>query len=214
MSVRVPDVPDPFPQPLEDTWPAGRPIIRCHHIDMGANEFNTTEVSRRFRPVRGTAGTVPTIYGADLDQGALSETVFHDVPVTGKAKRIQRRALIHMVMSTVTPTRDLRLVRLHGSGPRRLQASHANLIESSSRQYPRTAMWGQALYNVKPKFDGIIWRSRQFNDSYALMLWGDRVLRFKHLKSDPDTAPLPLYLGEGLERVQQLADDCGITVVN
>jgi hypothetical protein len=30
-------------------------------------------------------------------------------------------------------------------------------------------------------FDGLIWRSRQFNDSFALMLWGDRVARFTDL---------------------------------
>lgn len=181
---------------------------------MGATEFNTTEVSRRFRPVTGATGTVATIYGADLDQGALSETVFHDVPVRGTAKRVQRRALIHMMLSTITPTRELRLVRLHGSGPNRLQATHANLIETSSRQYPRTALWGQALYECGPSFDGLIWRSRQFNDSYALMLWGDRIHRFTDLASEPDTAPLPLYVGDGLDKVRELADECGITVID
>ncbi len=214
MSLRVPDVPDPLPEPLQHTWDTGKPIVRCHHIEMGATEFNTTEVSRRFRPVTGAEGVVPTIYGADLDQGALSETVFHDVPVRGKAKRVQRRALIHMVLSTITPTRPLRLVRLHGSGPSRLQSTHAQLVETSSRQYPRTAKWGQALFECDASFDGLIWRSRQFNDSYALMLWGERVKRFEDLEFDPDEAPLPLYVGEGLEKVQQLADDCGITVIN
>jgi hypothetical protein len=181
---------------------------------MGATEFNTTEVSRRFRPVIGAAGTVATIYGADLDQGALSETVFHDVPARGNAKRIQRRALIHMVLSTITPTRELRLVRLHGAGPNRLKATHANLIETSARQDPRTALWGQALYEYDPSFDGLVWRSRQFNDSLALMLWGDRVHRFTDLEFDPDKGPLPLYIGEGLDKVQRLADDCDITVIN
>jgi hypothetical protein len=214
MSVRVPDVPDPLPEPLEHIWEKGKPIIRCHHIEMGATEFNTTEVSRRFRPVAGAKGTVPTIYVSDLDQGALSETVFHDVPVQDKARRVQRRALIHMVLSTIAPTRQLRLVRLHGAGLRRLQVTHGKLIETSSRQYRRTALWGQALYDCDPDFDGLIWRSRQFNDSYALMLWGGRVDRFKHLKFDRTQAPLPLYVGEGLEKVQQLADDCGITVIN
>ena len=74
-------------------------------------------------------------------------------------------------------------------------------------QYPRTAAWGQALYN-HADFDGLIWRSRQFNDSFALMLWGDRVDRFADLE-----APLPLYAGAGFDEVQQLADDFGITVV-
>ena len=57
------------------------------------------------------------------------------------------------------------------------------------------------------------WRSRQFNDSFALMLWGDRVNRFDDLEADSNNAPLPLHAGAGFDEVQQLADDCGITVV-
>jgi hypothetical protein len=210
--MRVPDVPDPLPDPRVHTWPAGDPIVRCHHISMGATEFNTSNVSRRFRPVTRGGDIVSTLYAADLPQGALSETVFHDVPVRGEGRRIQRRALVPMVRSTIIPNRPLQLVELHGAGLRRLRVTHGALIESSSRQYPRTAAWGQALYN-HADFDGLIWRSRQFNDSFALMLWGDRVDRFADLEVDPDIAPLPLYAGAGFDEVQQLANDCGITVV-
>ncbi|MGV7743594.1 hypothetical protein B1T44_29750 [Mycobacterium persicum] len=101
----------------------------------------------------------------------------------------------------------------HGAGLSRLQVSHGTLIETSSRQYPRTALWGQALYDCGQEFDGLIWRSRQFNDSYALMLWAGRIQRFEQLKVDPSHSPLPLYLGEGLQSVQHHADDCGITVI-
>ena len=210
--MRVPDVPDPLPDPRVHTWPARRAIIRCHHISMGATEFNPSNVSRRFRPVIHDADVVPTLYGADLPEGALSETVFHDVPVRGSGRRIQRKALVPMVRSTVIPNRPLRLVELHGAGLRRLQVSHGELIESSARQYPQTAAWGQALYD-HADYDGLIWRSRQFNDSLALMLWGDRVDRFGDLEADPDNAPLPLYAGAGFDEVLRLADDCGITVI-
>ena len=43
--MRVPDVPDPLPDPRVHTWPAGDPIVRCHHISMGATEFNTSDAS-------------------------------------------------------------------------------------------------------------------------------------------------------------------------
>jgi hypothetical protein len=33
---------------------------------MGATEFNTSNASRRFRPVTHGGATVPTLYGADL----------------------------------------------------------------------------------------------------------------------------------------------------
>lgn len=209
----MPDVPDPFPDPLERIWLAGHPIVRCHEVTMGATEFNTSDASRRFRPVRNGGVIVPTLYGADLIEGALSETVFHDVPVRGAARRIQHKALVLMVRSTVIPRRDLRLVRLHGAGLGRLGVTHGELIETGSADYHRTATWGQALYDLGG-YDGLVWRSRQFNDSYALMLWGDRVNRFMHLEVDPSNAPLLLYGGVGLDEVQRLADDAGITVVS
>jgi hypothetical protein len=211
--VRVPDVPKPLPKPLEDIWPAGRPIIRCHNVALGATEFNTSNDSRRFRPVQSHGAIVPTLYGADLVKGALSESVFHDVPIRGKGRRIQRKALVPMMRSTVIPKRDLRLVRLHSDGLKRLGVLRAELIESSARQYPRTAAWGQALYDLGD-YDGLVWHSRQFDDSYAVMLWGDRVKRRKDIDVDEANAPLSLYLGAGFDEVQQLADDCLITVVD
>src|SRR6478752_3792343 len=77
--MRVPDVPDPLPDPRVQTWLAGDPIVRCHHISMGATEFNTSNASRRFRPVTRGGDIVSTLYAADLPRGALSETAFHDV---------------------------------------------------------------------------------------------------------------------------------------
>jgi hypothetical protein len=210
--VRVPDVPKPLPKPLEDIWPAGRPIIRCHNVALGATEFNASTDSRRFRPVQSHGAIVPTLYGADLVKGALSESVFHDVPVRGNGRRIQRKALVPMMRSTVIPKRDLRLVRLHSDGLKRLGVKHAELIESSARQYPRTAAWGQGLYDLG-NHDGLVWQSRQFNASYAIMLWGDRVKRRKDIDVDEANPPLSLFLGPGFDEVQQLADDGLITVV-
>lgn len=212
--MRVPDVPHPLPEPRVHEWPARLPIVRCHKAKWGATEFNPETTPARFRPVRGPHGVVPTIYGADRNEGALSESVFHDVPVRGPGRRIQRKKLIHTILSTIVPTRALRLVELHGAGLHRLGVTHGELIESSVRQYPRTAAWGQALHDFDPTYDGLVWRSRQFNDSLALTLWSDRVSRLDDLDFDPDHAPVPLYGGDGFEMVQQLANDFGITVVH
>jgi RES domain len=211
--VTVPDMPDPLPEPRVHLWPAGMPIVRCHDAKMGATEFNSTAASRRFRPVSSANGIVATIYGADLRAGALSETVFHDVPIRGPARRIQRKALIHMVLSTIVATRELRLVELHGAGLGRLHVTHAELIETSASHYPRTAQWAQALHDGDGGFDGLAWRSRQFNDSLAVMLWGDRVSRFEDLQFDPNESPLPLFAGPGFQVVQELANDLSITVI-
>jgi hypothetical protein len=50
MGIRVPDVPDRLPDPLERSWPAGDPIIRCHPVVMAATEFNASNVSPRLAP--------------------------------------------------------------------------------------------------------------------------------------------------------------------
>ncbi|MGB2920110.1 MAG: RES family NAD+ phosphorylase [Mycobacterium sp.] len=181
---------------------------------MGATEFNTTWASRRFRPIQNSRrAIVPTIYGADLVEGALSETIFHDVPIRGPGRRILRKALVPMVMSTIIPVRDLRLAELHGAGLRRLGITHGELIETGASEYPRTAFWGQALYEHTDRFDGLIWRSRQFNDSLALMLWGDRVTRFTDINPHPGSAPVPLFAGDGFEKVRELAEAVAITIV-
>ena len=121
---------------------------------------------------------------------------------------------MHTVMSTIVPPRELRLVQLHGAGLRRLQVTHAKSIETGARQYPKTARRGQALHDHGGAFDGLVWHSRQFNDSLAVMLWGDRVSRFADLDFDPDEFPVPLFAGPGFELVQGLAIDFDITVID
>ncbi len=37
--------------------------------------------------------------------------------------------------------------------------------------------------------------------------------RFNDLDPDPTNAPLPLYAGAGFDEVQQLANECDITVI-
>jgi hypothetical protein len=210
---RVPDPPVPFPEPLVHPWTANRRIVRCHDVSFGATEFNPGGASRRFRPVVESGAVVPTLYGSNSVPGALSESVFHDVPVRGRARRVQRKLLTPVVRSIIVPTRELRLAQLHGSGLPRLGVTHGEIVESSSRQYPRTAAWGQVLYEHPLDLDGVIWVSRQHDTSFAVMLWGTRVDRLIDLEPDPSEHPLPLYVGHGFQEVEALANDMGIVVV-
>jgi hypothetical protein len=196
--------------PLIEAWPAGRPLVRCHNVRFGATEFNATASPGRFRPVRRRGRIVGTIYAAGDAAGAISETAFHDVPVDARRPLVRLSAVTPLVVSTLAAARALRLVALHGHGPRRLRATRAQLVDSDADLYPALAAWGQALHDCPAEPEGIAWRSRLYDDAHAVLLFGDRVAR---RELDVVEAPLPLAVGRGLERLRELAERAGITLV-
>lgn len=197
--------------PLIDEWAPGRAIVRCHSVRFGATEFNATASPGRFRPVRRRSRIVGTLYGAEDDAGAVSETAFHDVPVRVERPLLRLSALTTMLVSTLAARRELRLASLHGHGLRRLGATRAELVESDADQYPALAAWGQALHDCPAEPDGIAWRSRHNDDAYAVLLFADRIRR---RELDVVAPPLPLALGRGRDRLFELAERAGITLVD
>jgi len=196
--------------PLIETWAAGRVIVRCHGRKYHEGQFNDTTHLRRFRPFTAEGSIVPTIYGAEDLDGALAETLFHDVPVRGPDRRILRSQLEQWVWSEIAPARDLQLVALHGAGLRRLQVKRAELIECEAAHYAETVPWADALHDVSARPDGLCWRSRQHDDSLALMLFGTRVS-----ESDLDVVrpAESLALKPGGDAVYGFAEAANITIV-
>jgi len=71
------------------------------------------------------------------------------------------------------------------------------LIDSESDRYGALAAWGgQALHDRPAQLDGIIWRSRHYDDAYSFMLFADRVRRGELRAIEP---PLSLAVGKGLQ---------------
>jgi hypothetical protein len=211
-SALVPIPPDPSAlNPLIQQWDAGSPILRCHDARFGATEFNRTASDGRFRPVRSRGRIVGTLYGAQDDAGAVAESAFRPVPVGEAVRRVRRARLAPIMISTLASSRTLRLASLHGNGFRRIGASRAQLIDSEADQYPALAAWGQALHDCPATPDGIVWRSRHYDDSYAFVLFGDGVRGHELRVVEP---PLPLAVGRGLERVMALAEEADITIVD
>ena len=132
------------------------------------------------------------------------------MPIGPGPKSMPRALLDSMLVSVLTPRRMLRLASLHGAGLRRLGATRAQLIDSEADAYPALAAWGQALHDCALEPDGIVWRSRHYDDAYSLMLFGDRVQRADLAVTPPSLA---LATGAGFERVLELAERAGITVV-
>lgn len=207
-------VPDPPPTtsllPLSFIWRKGNVLVRCHNRDLGATEFNPGYGSGRFHPLADEAGNpVPTLYAADTLEGALSETVFHSVPVRGTGKRIGRHLLEPMVVSTVVCNRDLALAQLFGFGLRRLGISRLELIETEADQYQRTIAWARALHGCNQRLDGLVWVSRQNDGTRSVMLFGDRV---QSTDLESVGRSVPLKDGPGYRSVLQAAEQAGILV--
>ena len=106
----------------------------------------------------------------------MSETVFHNVPVRGRWRRIRESTLLDLILSYLTRRRDLLLAQLSGPGLRRLRIRRSELIDSEAAAYARTANWAEAVYQCKTRFDGLLWTSRLDDTCRALVLFGTRVL--------------------------------------
>ena len=200
--------------PLVTTWPAGEPIYRCFDVAWGSRDFYPGDDQHRgrFSPLvpLGSDGALPVLYGASDEIGALSETVFHDVPVRG-TKQVSYHYVRHRLLVPLASRRDLTLVDLTSHGLSRIGLAHSELIESGSRSYPATTEWARALHAHPVRVDGLVWVSRQNNTSRALVLFGDRV-DVSDLVVMPEQVPLALGAGAGLALTQQIADRAGITI--
>jgi RES domain-containing protein len=213
VDVPAPGAPEDL-DPLLTTWQAGRPFHRCYDVSWGSRDFYPGDAAHRgrFHPFTPSGGTdpLPVLYGASDFDGAVFETVFHDVPVKG-VKRVPHAKLLHRLVVVLVPGRDLILVDLTSEGLRRLELTRSELIDSDARSYPDIAAWGSALHAHSPDIDGLLWVSRQRDTSRALVLFGDRV-DVTDLTVDPDEVPLTLGIGRGLDLVAAAASRAGITI--
>lgn len=207
------DGPVPSPpektDPLQITWKAGRRLYRVHFEESSATAFNPGgDRVGRFHPIFDCRNkAIPTLYAANQIKGALSETVFHNLLAGGVVLRAQ---LANRYISEIELAEDLILANLSGSGLRRLGLNRSQLLECSAAHYKSTARWAEALHRDATDIAGLVWVSRQFDTSKALIVFGDRV----------GAEPLavrgearPLYKGAGYRLVQKAALEAGITII-
>ena len=120
-------------------------------------------------------------------------------------------ALTPFVVSTLAALRELRLAWLHGDGLRRPGATRGQLIGTEADQYPALAAWGRPSTTARPSRTG----SR---GARATTTTPSRSCCSPTASSARDlevvVPPVPLVAGRGRERLFELAERAGITLVD
>jgi hypothetical protein len=164
--VRRPPV--PF-DPATATLPAGHLLYRVLSATRTAADFNPgfgapTRFGFFGNPV------VPIMYAAETEDAAIAETLLHDIPVEGGLLPYDQYAT--KVLVGLQVTQRLRVAVLHGTGLRRLKVTAADLTSSPASTYASTVRWAEAAHDTG--LDGLVWMSRQCNDTKAYVFFGDR----------------------------------------
>lgn len=192
-----------------ETWGEGERLIRIYHRDHGAQGFNPTSSSARFRPVRNAQGeVVPTAYGAADVETALAETLLRGVDAlsTKSPRRLFVKEVADIEMATMVPKKEIALARFRGQGLTRLKLRRSDVIDCEAKRYPYTAEWGQAVFDCPVDVAGIVWTSKQSDAERAVMLWEGSINPRDLVLDGP---VVPLDRGRGLEMVRsacELAD--------
>ncbi len=162
-------------------YASGERLYRAYDMTYPATRFNPGRGAGRFHPIhltgKGTkeAQPVPTLYAGDGLMGALCETLFRAIPSGAAPRQVPRAKTIGWGFAVLRPTRTLKLLQLQGDGLRLLGATRSCLLETPPKSYSDTARWAAQICQASRKIDGLIWISRQHDESHSVILFGDRV---------------------------------------
>jgi hypothetical protein len=188
--------------PKREVWRAGEEMVRVFSTQRGPLQFNPTASSQRFRPIYDARGNVvPTAYTARDEETALAETLLRGQAGSTLRTRLYAKEVRGTAMVKMTPTRDLALAALHGTGLKALRLQRSDIIDTTEDGYPATAQVAQYIHDHEQGFDGLIWTSHQNDSERALMLFGDRV---QSTDLQLVGAPLALDAEPGLSMVRAL----------
>lgn len=193
--------------PIVTDWPAQQ-LFRVHDLIYAANLFNPGFGQGRFHPIfDGDEQPIPTLYASNCVDGALAESVLHDLY---RGDKLYFAQLINQQLSKIATAKPLRLIDLTGYGLGRLNTDRSKLLDTGKSEYRNTARWAEALHEAAPVAQGLLWVSRQFDRSLSLLIFGDRLDH--NLVRDLDKSE-PLDSGAGLQQVRDAASQLGVCLV-
>jgi RES domain-containing protein len=167
--------PIPF-DPATATLPAGHLLYRVLSATRTATDFNPGIGAPTRFGFFGKPGKppVPVMYAAETEDGAIAETLLHDIPVEGGVLPYDQYA--DKVLVRVKVIRKLRVAVLHGMGLRRLKVRPEDVTTSPASTYATTVQWAQAAHEIG--LDGLVWMSGKVqpesNGVKAYVFFGDR----------------------------------------
>lgn len=144
---------------------------------FASQAFNTSGRGHaRFSPLRAGRRVVPVLYAAQTLDGALMETVLHDVPFpsTGHIHDLQRNLQSDLHASRISLTAPLQLVDLSKLGLQRMGLRVSQMFETDACDYARTQAWARWLHITVPQAQGLYWMCARQPECAGLMLFGDR----------------------------------------
>lgn len=185
-------------------------LWRIHPAKYRAAEFHPGVSGRaRFSPLFRTDGLpIPTLYAASTLDGALMETVLHDVPTPPASYTLDLDTLRdqELVISRIRPRRSVKLVDLSSKGMKRLGLTRADLIDTPATSYKETRRRAEH-FHAQTVAKGLVWTSKQDDEASALLFFGDRIGE-DAFKVEIDREPL--WLAPHLDAVVALAERIGI----
>jgi len=205
----VPKPPAAFPTHVTDL-PVGALLWRIHAEKLAGDTFNPGFGFSRFAPIGPVRKRVPTAYAADGFEAAVYETIFHDLDPAQPFKTYPLGKLADVRCSVLRVTRPLALRSFLAPDLMKLGVARGQLIDTPARAFPDTRRWSAALHRKDAATQGMVWESRPYPSSLAMMFFGDRmppealsVVSTTLIDADPMLAM----------RFKALADRSGVTLV-
>lgn len=205
-------------------WAAGRRLVRAHPHLFGSTEFDRrADAGARFSPLRLGGGLVGVLYAGDDDRTAAAETIFRGLAGPGRPRRVWLDRYRAWHWSPIAAVRDLTLLAVDQS----LEGA-AELIDGDAATYPHSRRRAAELLAAHPEVDGLAWCSRQLHDrpssceaavdaaAVCVLLTAPAPGRRGGLGRDElaaDGPVVPFATAEGVERLDRIAADLGVTVV-
>jgi len=205
----VPKPPNAFPTHVSDLA-VGAVLWRIHAEKLAGDAFNPGFGASRFAPMGPVRKRVPTAYVADGFEAAVYETIFHDLDPAQSFKTFPLSKLADVRCSVLRVASPLALRSFLAPDLMKLGVARNQLIDTPAREFPDTRRWSAALHRRDTVTQGMVWESRAYPSSLAMMFFGDRVppgalsvVNTVRIDADPSLAM----------RFKALADRSGISLI-